>query len=645
MTCQGGTRAEDGAVFRRTLRLQAVILGLTAIVVVEGGGAMPPVPSSLRTEVAPFFRSGEQRFHGWHPAKRGILVSAPDVNATQLFVVDQPMGVARQLTFGPKPVSDAAYLPETGRHILFLKNAPGLAGRQMFRIYSGSKKPVPVLLSDAKRAYSFARWAPNGQQVAYLVDLSDSGGRGLGILNPLAPLTARRLAELPGADWAIEHWSPNSAMLLLREVVSNREDRLHLADAGTGVLSAITPGSLRKARYGMARFSPGLDAVYYTSDADSDFMQLCRLDLRTGIHRVLLPSLKWGLEALEISPSGKQAALVINEAGFGELRLLDLKTLKLAPIPDLPRGRAHDLHWRANGTELGFSVSAAGSAGDVFSWDLVGSKLVRWTRRVSKAHGLPGMGAVRSFDDEIISLVYWLPDSRRFPEPSRRPVLLKLSSVPNDQMRPGHLGVHSYLLEKLGVAIVCPNLRGAGGYGNRHRQLDNGILRAHTLADLNAVLNWIRQQPQLDGERVALWGEGYGGSLALLAMSNFNSFVRCGVVVDPVANWVEHLRAARAGQKNRLREEFGDEREVKEREFLDRFSPLDDAGKNLDSIPATSPVLLMGKAESLVKVMREKKKTTWVLTDTVSAKRAKEEQRVLAGMLFLKQKLLSRAKD
>jgi len=79
-----------------------------------------------------------------------------------------------------------------------------------------------------------------------------------------------------------------------------------------------------------------LDAVYYTSDADSDFMQLCRLDLRTGIHRVLLPSLKWGLEALEISPSGKQAALVINEAGFGELRLLDLKTLKLAPSPIYP---------------------------------------------------------------------------------------------------------------------------------------------------------------------------------------------------------------------------------------------------------------------------------------------------------------------
>ena len=633
--------------FRFASLLQVAVVGLTAIRVVAESGAVPPIPSSLRIGVAPFFEPGMQRFHGWHPAGRGILVSAPDVNATQIFVVDRPMGSARQLTFGSEPVGNAAYLPETGRHILFLKDIAGLGGQQMFRIYSDSQKPVPVLLSDPKRTYYYARWAPNGQQIAYLVDLPDSRERELGVLNPLAPLTARRLVKLPGIDWTIEDWASNSAMLLLREVVSDSESYLHLADAGTGVLSAITPRSPRKVRYGMARFSPSFDAVYYTSDVDSDFMQLCRLDLRTGIHKVLLSSQKWDMEALEISPNGKQAALVINEAGFSQLRLLDLKALKLQPIPNLSRGRVHDLHWHTNGTELGFSVSAADSAGDVFSWDILGSRLKRWTWRVRAAHGSPGVGAVRSFDDEIISLVYWLPDAQRFPKPSRRPVLLKLSSTPDGQMRPGHLSVQSYLLEKLGVAIVCPNLRGADGYGNRHRQLDNGILRAHTLADLNAVLNWIRQQPQMDGERVALWGEGYGGSLTLLAMSNFNSFVRCGVVVDPVVNWVDYLRGARVDQKDRLREEFGDERKVEVREFLDRFSPLDAAGKNLGSIPLTSPVLLMGEIGPLGKALREKKKTAWVLPDTpsINKKRVREENRALAGVLFLKQKLLSQTKD
>ncbi|MDP7011896.1 MAG: prolyl oligopeptidase family serine peptidase [Verrucomicrobiota bacterium] len=606
----------------------------------QGVVTVPPIPAGLREKVAPFFKPGVQRFHGWHPVKRRILVSAPDTDARQLLMVGQPMGVARQLTFGPEPVFEAAYQPEAGGQILLLREVAGVVGwRGMFRIRPELEKPVPILISDGRRPYDFPRWAPNGQQVAYLVDLLGSGGGELGILNPLAPLTARRIATLPGWNWTIEHWSPNSAMLLLREVVSGAENHLHLADAGTGVLSVITPRSSRKVRYGIARFAPGLDAVYYTSDVDSDFMQLCRLDLRTGIHKVLLPSLKWDLEALEISPNGKQAALVINEGGFGQVRLLDLKNLKLTPIPNLPRGRVRDLYWRANGIEFGFSVSAADSAGDVFSWDLLGSKLTRWTRRVSKAHGLPGIGAIRSFDGEIISLVYWLPDARRFSESSRRPVLLKLSSVPDGQMRPGHLGVHSYLIEKLGVAIVCPNLRGAGGYGNRHRKLDNGILRGHTLADLSAVLNWVRKQPQLDGERVALWGDGYGGSLALLAMSNFNSFVRCGVTTDPMENLLEYLREAPAGQKDRLRLEFGDVRNVKEREFLDRFSVIDAAGKTIDSIPSTSPVLLLGKAGRLEKALREKKKTGWVLEDSISPPRAREQQRFLAAVLFLQQHL------
>lgn len=621
--------------------LQTLITALAASKADHGVTFAPPIPSTLRNDAAPFLKSGSQRFFGWHPIERKILVGAPDANATQLFVVDRPMGIARQLTFGPGSVSEAAYQPETGRHILLLRKVAGVVGSQMFRIYPESKKPVPVLLSDGRRPYDFPRWAPNGQQVAFLTWSSGAAGLGLGILNPLAPQTARRLTALRGAHWAIENWAPNSAMLLLLQTISEKESYLHMADAGTGTLSAITPSGSRKVARGLARFVPGLGAVLYTSDADSDFQQLCRLNLRTGVQEVLLPALKWGVEALSISPSGKQAALVINEAGFGQLRLLDLKTIELSAPANLPRGLVSDLHWRTDGKELGFAVSAADSADDVFSLDTTSGQLTRWTRRVSTAHESPSIGAARSFDGEVVPLVYWSPDPKRFAESVRRPVLLMLPSVPGSQMRPGHLGSHSYLLEKLGMAIVCPNLRGGCGYGNRRRQLDNGRLRVHTLADLNVVLNWIRQQPQLDGERVALWGEGYGGSISLLAMSKFNSFIRCSVVVDPVTNWVEHLRGAPVEQKERLREEFGDERDDKLRAFLDRFSPLDAAGNNMDSIPSTSPVLLLGRAGRLGKIMRDKKKTVYLLKATSLPQNSEEEYRFLTAAHFLRKHLSS----
>ena len=607
----------------------------------KGVSIVPPIPAALRAEMAPYLKTRAQRFLGWHPVARRILVSAPDANATQLFVIDQPMGAARQLTFGPEPVKEAEFEPETGRQILLLRDVVGVRGSQVFRIYTKAIKPVPVLLSDGRRPYSFPRWAPNGQQVAYLSRSPGADGLGLGILNPLAPQTARRLAPLNNGNWTIEHWASNSAMLLLREVVSDNESYLYLADAGIGKLSVITPRGSPKAAHGLARFAPDLSAVFFTSDVDGEFQQFSRLDLRTGLSEVLLPELKWNVEALAISPSGKQAALIINESGFGQLRLLGLETAKakLSVPPKLPRGRVQDLRWRSDGTKLGFSVSAPDSAGDVFSMDTLNGQITRWTRRVSNSHSLPSIGVVRSFDGEKVPLVYWLPNARRFAEPARRPVLLMLPSSPGSQMRPGHLGPHGYLLEKLGMAIVCPNLRGVRGYGNRHRSLDDGRLRSNTLRDLNAVLNWIRQQPQLDGERVALWGEGYGGSLALLAMSSFNSFIRCGVVIGPVANWGEHVRGAPSWEKTHLRAEFGDERDGKIREFLDRVSPLDSAGNNLDAIPTSSPILLLGQCGQLRGVLNAKKKTAWVLPSADLTETAKRERWFLAAALFLKKNL------
>ena len=81
--------------------------------------------------------------------------------------------------------------------------------------------------------------------------------------------------------------------------------------------------------------------------------------------------------------------------------------------------------------------------------------------------------------------------------------------------------------------------------------------------------------------------------------------------------------------------EFGDERDGKTRDFLDRFSPLDAVGKNPEAIFSSSPVLLLGKVGKLVEAFRAKKKTAWVLKETTSSKTVKEEHQFLAAASFL----------
>ena len=88
-----------------------------------------------------------------------------------------------------------------------------------------------------------------------------------------------------------------------------------------------------------------------------------------------------------------------------------------------------------------------------------------------------------------------------------------------------------------------------------------------------------------------------------------------------------------------MREEYGDERDEKLRAFLDRFSPLDAAGNNLEPIPVTSPVLLLGRACRLGKVMHDKKKSVYLLKTKNLPQNYEEKYRFLTAAGFLRKHL------
>ena len=63
----------------------------------------------------------------------------------------------------------------------------------------------------------------------------------------------------------------------------------------------------------------------------------------------------------------------------------------------------------------------------------------------------------------------------------------------------------------MGIAVIAPNIRGSGGYGKTFLKLDNGFHRDDSYKDINALLDWIGTQPQLDSSRVMAFGGSYGG--------------------------------------------------------------------------------------------------------------------------------------
>ena len=617
--------------------------------VVDG---IPAIPAVLREKAKPYLQLGMIRFYGWHPSKREVLISFRGANqqSAQLHLVNAPQIKPRVLTNGVEPIRDGAFQPRKGRDVLFSRDMGGNETHQLFRINPNAKKPVPILLSDGRSRFTSGKWSPDGKRVAYMSNQRNGHDYDLYVMESARPQGSKKLVELKGGGWQIMDWAPNGAILLLREYVSINESYLHIVDVQSGTVSSLTPRTKRTVSRGMARFGSDMTKVYFTDDVDGEYQQLCQLDLSSGVRRVLTPESKWDVEEFDISPTGDMVAFVRNEAGYGRLHLLDLIASE-EETPKLPMGRISQLHWRPNGIELGFSLNAADSPGDVYSWNRATGKLERWTQAPlhgidAKALAWPSLVKVPSFDEQLIPAFIYLPDEKKFPGP--RPVVIWIHGGPESQWRPGFLGHYNFLINHLGVALVAPNVRGSRGYGRSYLLLDNGLARANTVTDIAAVLNHIYRHPRLDGSSVAVMGGSYGGFMALACMARFNSFLRCGVDVVGISNFVTFLKNTKGYRRDLRRAEYGDERDPKMKKFLEAISPMNNVEKITRPLlivqGANDPRVPASESEQMKKALRDRGNAVWYLLAKDEGhgfrKRTNREYQFLSTILFLKQYLL-----
>jgi dipeptidyl-peptidase-4 len=93
------------------------------------------------------------------------------------------------------------------------------------------------------------------------------------------------------------------------------------------------------------------------------------------------------------------------------------------------------------------------------------------------------------------------------------------------------------LLASRGFVVACVDVRGTGARGDAFRKcvhLQPGIPESD---DQAASARWIGRLPYVDKNRIAIWGRGYGGTVALMAMSRGEGVFRAGIAIAPVADW------------------------------------------------------------------------------------------------------------
>jgi len=579
--------------------------------------SVPKIPASLAETAGRYASYRSASLADWHPTKREMLIATRFAETPQLHLVKTPGGTRQQLTFFADSVGTGRFHPNGGDYILFAKDIGGGEWYQLYR-YDAATGDV-TLLTDGKSRNLPGPWSSSGDQVAYMSTRRTGKDTDLWVMNPADPKTDHLLTQLAGGGWQPLDWSPDDKKILLEEELSINESYLWLVDTATGEKTELTPrNASEKVSYGEGRFNKDGKEIYVTTDKDSEFHRLAYLDLATKQTQYLTTNISWDVEAFDVTHDGKMIALRTNEEGVSVLHVLNTSTKTEVPLPKLPAGVMGAVRWHKNGHELGFSLNNARGPGDVYSLDVANGKLERWTTSETavKTDGFPQADLVRwkSFDGKMISgFLYKSP--AKFT--GKRPVLVVIHGGPEGQSQPTFLGRSNYLLNELGIALIYPNVRGSTGYGKTFSLLDNGFKREDTYKDINALFDWIATQPSLDSDRIAVSGGSYGGHMTLAVSTFYSDRIRCSVDIVGMSNLVTFLEHTEAYRRDLRRVEYGDEREPKMREFLEKIAPMNNiekikkpmfviAGKNDPRVPVS-------ESQQIADALKKQGTAVWLL--------------------------------
>jgi dipeptidyl aminopeptidase/acylaminoacyl peptidase len=472
------------------------------------------------------------------------------------------------------------------------------------------------------------------------------------MIDPRQPESDRLLIELDGGGWEPLDFSPDDQQLIVMNWISINESYMWIVDLATGQKTPLTPeNGTEKVAYGAAQFSRDGTKIYLTTDRDSEFQRLAGVELPEKRYVWLTPDVDWDVSQFRVSWDGRVIAFVTNEAGRDVLRLLDTATGAERAKPVIPVGIIGGLHWHKNNRDLAFDFLDPRRGADVYSLDVTSGKLQRWT--FSETGGIntdefspPELIRWTSFDNKPITGWLSRPPARFA---GKRPVIIQIHGGPEAQARPWLSAGNSYLVNELGVAVIQPNVRGSRGYGKTFLTLDNGFRREDSLKDIGSLLDWIKTRDDLDPHRIMVSGGSYGGFMTLAVAARYADRVRCALDIVGPSNLVTFLENTSGYRQDLRRVEYGDERDPKMREFLNRIAPL----TNVEQI--TKPLFIVqggndprvpaSESEQLLKRVKQNGTPVWYLMAKDEGhgfyKRQNEDFLFYSTVLFVQRYLLN----
>jgi dipeptidyl aminopeptidase/acylaminoacyl peptidase len=391
-------------------------------------------------------------------------------------------------------------------------------------------------------------------------------------------------------------FSPDGSKLLAVEFRSNSDTSIWVIDVASGDAVEATPHE------GQVKLLPGPwkadgSGFFVVTDEGREFTGLAFQPVEGGA-REWIEAPDRDVEELAGSKDGRVLAWIENDDGWARVRVRDLETGGDLPEPKLPKGAVSVLgagmSLSADGSRLALVFDTPTRPAEVFVVDTATGDALPVTE--SRAAGL---SALDLLEPELIR--YESFDGREIPAWLYRPAgegplpfSVLIHGGPEAQERPLYRPYVQYLLSR-GIGVLATNIRGSTGYGKTYQKLIHHDWGGGDLEDWRHAAEWLRAQPFVDGDRLAVFGGSYGGFATLTCVTRLPEYWRAAVDIVGPSNLLTFVRAVPPQWLRFMAEWVGDP--DTEEEFLRERSPI----SYVDQVRAALLVIQGAKDPRVVK--------------------------------------------
>jgi len=582
---------------------------------------VPEIPADIGEALNRYQNVRSAGLAGWSADGESIFIETRFAEVSQLHRVDEPGGMRRQLTWFDEPVGQVARRP--GHSTMAFTMDQG--GSEFSQIYlldlaDGSHR----MISDGESRNGGVQWSDDGRYLAFQSTRRNGRSNDVWMFDMKNGMEPELLLEAPGGSWwGPVDFAPDNSKLLVVQYISINDSRIHIVDLESGDVEQIAGSEENPARNLPYAFSPDGKGIFFGTDAGSEFNKLAYMELGADTEpEIITGDIDWSVDGLTLNHARDAGVFATNEGGISRMYRFDPAERSYSAIDQLPEGVIRGAQFSPDDSRLGVVVNNARSPSDVHVLDWDTGEPTRWT--FSEVGGLDPEGFVMpelikypTFD-KVGDAQRTIPAFVYRPEgPGPHPVIISIHGGPEGQSRPTFSSTYQLWIDRLGAAVVVPNVRGSSGYGKSYLQLDNGFRREDSVRDIGALLDWVVEQPDLDADRVAVYGGSYGGYMVLASAVHYSDRLQAAVDIVGISNFVTFLENTQDYRRDLRRPEYGDERDPEMRAHLQKISPLNNVseidvplfvvqGQNDPRVPVT-------EAEQMVVALREQGSPVWYM--------------------------------